>query len=762
MSGSFRFDKLVAAVLSSMLYLHANSIDRSTSFDLATYSIPLQTTTSTLSKNDTECLANKVDLSNSISLKFAESLSIHIADENSLDSLELNPSPELLLTDARFKSMHLDKDAPSNAIKLHLLEDPKKPIETVFAHREKLLLSPVTSVAIQSLLQNVHELSHIKIAAKEDVLLQAQSETVESIEKVHLRLPYHPAQSSCDLVPANTVKSSSNDTSWTKKVSNKFLSACSVLFCTNLHANVSYELKLLDEPQEDISSKVQTIDLHALLQKNKSVIFYHPHRDDIKQDQQLLAKSDVKLSYFDVLKPQLIIKGNEQKGLLELVEPKHNRNKKSSEWAFETLSPIHEPMEVAIDSKMQLNSTTIISQLFQPQFEVQSKKERNITKRFDQLELDILQKDPFAKSFLGLTAFKMTNRNFQRISQSIEHLEKIPLDQQIYEKSIQAKALASPLGSKEGYGVDIELQFLENKNPSILQHTIVYILDGSKKTPKDHFEVYKSGIHRSLKSLPSGTKFNIIYVGKTIESLFESAQEITLDKQVIAKRFLGDIYSYQGKQRDLILKACLDSIPSYEEDRLTSIVVLADDITPRKRSVFLKSLENIAKIKHPQFAIHTASLQKMDRSSLKALSMMGGGLDVPFRSNFSFVRNFASTIRSIRYPIMHEVSITSLSDAVQILPTHAPTPPVYLHKPYKFTAIVQNLEPFEICLQSYKDGKILTARKIITPVLDESIRIKLKNEIEQRKVVDALEFYLKNSESTKVQEVQAYLEEMHF
>jgi len=104
------------------------------------------------------------------------------------------------------------------------------------------------------------------------------------------------------------------------------------------------------------------------------------------------------------------------------------------------------------------------------------------------------------------------------------------------------------------------------------------------------------------------------------------------------------------------------------------------------------------------------------------------------------------------------IQITPLGDGVCTLPSKNLSNPVFLNKPFKFYAISNNADPFDILIQAQVDGRIIEVRKELKAVQNESIRSKMKGILDHKKAADAFENFVKNRDLSKLDETNKQLD----
>jgi hypothetical protein len=392
------------------------------------------------------------------------------------------------------------------------------------------------------------------------------------------------------------------------------------------------------------------------------------------------------------------------------------------------------------------------------EIDIPESAQKKLLKAFGPEDLKIVSIAPFSRSLFAICANRLVNEQVRHLHHMIDQLNQVHLDCQDVSKEFSAKAFATPLPNKEGYGIEIELTASDVFKPSLLEQEIIFVLDGSRNTPTKHFDIYKAGILRALKNLTPDTKFNIVFLGKTVQTLFKSAMSASQDKLLQGKRFIDGIFSYQAPETGSLLKTIVDLAPEKNDSCLTTLVLLADSILPQKQSIYYEEIQKLVKKVHGNFHLVTAALDTNFRKNLKFISLIGGGEDIEFNSSSSFVRKFSSFIRSYKYPYLMNIQITPLGDGVSILPSKNLSNPVFLNKPFKFYAISNNAEPFDILIQAQVDGRIIEVKKEIKAVQNESIRSKMKGILDHKKAADAFENFVKNRDLSKLDETNRQLD----
>jgi hypothetical protein len=138
--------------------------------------------------------------------------------------------------------------------------------------------------------------------------------------------------------------------------------------------------------------------------------------------------------------------------------------------------------------------------------------------------------------------------------------------------------------------------------------------------------------------------------------------------------------------------------------------------------------------------------------------MISGGQNHIFPTESSFVRKFCSMIRKIKFPYLANLTITSLTEGVELLPQNQLISPIFINQPLKFYAVCEKNCPFILLVQGMCDGKIVHIRKEINPITNESIRAKMKAEIQLKRAADAFEEYVKKQNRANLDDLNRHLE----
>jgi hypothetical protein len=515
------------------------------------------------------------------------------------------------------------------------------------------------------------------------------------------------------------------------------------------------ELQLsLHEPKETISETIH----------EEYPLTYLPFKvNDVQNPLKVLYSSGIFLTHVNVLHPGFIKISAQKEALLKLFDAKKEtlisdkdrldflpgQKFRSSIQLEHTKTVCFEPVPNNFEEKIWVEKIDIAT-LDSPQ--------KKILKNFQNSDLTLIQIPAISKSLSAVTGARLLNEQLQKLFYSIDSFNKVCYLCEDVSEQFSTKASSAVLSSKEGYGMEIELQLHESYRPSILDQEIIFVIDGSKNTPLEHYELYKVAILRSLKSLNTDTRFNIISVGKTVEKLFENPVNVSQDKQILAKRFLEKIHSSQSVQTGLLLQTCAGLMPEQDDSKLTSVVVLADSIKPQKQLIYLQEVKKIVAKNTGNFQLITTSITPKDLQDLKFISMISGGQNHIFPTESSFVRKFCSMIRKIKFPYLANLTITSLTDGVEVLPQNQLISPIFINQPLKFYAVCEKNCPFILLVQGMCDGKIVHIRKEINPITNESIRAKMKAEIQLKRAADAFEEYVKKENRANLDDLNRHLE----
>jgi hypothetical protein len=469
------------------------------------------------------------------------------------------------------------------------------------------------------------------------------------------------------------------------------------------------------------------------------------------------------LSHIDVLYPGFIKISVQKETLLELFDA-NTEILLSSKDRFDFLPGQKFASSITLEHKKKVAFEPLQNEVCNEividkiQVELPVTPQQKILKDFHSNNLKLLDIPSVYHSLNSLTGTKMLNQQMCRLYFSIDSFNKIAMLSEDVSKEFQIKASSAALSAKEGYGIEMDLELLETSKPSILDQEILFILDGSRNTPVAHFEIYKTAILRSLKSFSPDTRFNIYFTGKNLTKLFDKPVGISQDKQILAKRFLDQLESFQGVEQGLLLKTCTDLIPKEDDTKLTSLVLLCDSVKPIKQLTYLEEAKKIVKKNQGNLQIITATMQQKENQDLKFITLLGRGESYIFPLEFSFIRKFASMIRQIRYPYLTNLSITPLTDGVEIIPNNQMIHPIFINKALRFYAVSETNEPFSILIQGMCDGKIFQIRKEIRSISNESIRAKMKQEILQKRAAMGFESYIKKQDASKLEETNKRLE----
>ncbi len=356
-----------------------------------------------------------------------------------------------------------------------------------------------------------------------------------------------------------------------------------------------------------------------------------------------------------------------------------------------------------------------------------------------------------SNSTLSTAGNRLANEQLKRVDQMIDEFNSLDLTGDNISTQFTAKGVISPLGRNGGYGVEVELSLQERFRPIVIDQDLIFVIDATKNTTRSHFKQYKAGILRSLKSLSPDTKFNIIVIGKRVEKLFDHAMSATNTKLLIAKRFLDQVQSQQPILKTSLIQALTSLVPTVEETPLMTLILLTDALFTKKQPNFSQELKTFIQKNQGNFSLVAASLETPHREQLKFLSLMAHGEYTEFSSESSFVRKFSSMVRTLKYPYMTHLKITALKDGVQIYPSETLSTPLYINKPYRFGATTASCESFEVFIQGLLDGSPVHIRKQINLTINESARAKIKSQIEDKKIAEALEAFIRHPETAQAE-----------
>ncbi len=533
---------------------------------------------------------------------------------------------------------------------------------------------------------------------------------------------------------------------------------------------LSQENKLRTFPKETgftgfLGAAVENTDQTSLLfSPFETVSSYFPSKvPGTKSHLEEIFPNSILLSHIDVLYPGFIKISVQKETLLELFDA-NTEMLLSDKDRFDFLPGQKFASSITLEHKKKVSFEPLQNEvcneivIHKIQVELPVTPQQKILKDFHGNNLKLFDIPSINRSLSSLTGTKMLNQQMCRLYFSIDSFNKIAMLSEDVSKEFQIKASGAALSAKEGYGIEIDLELLGTSKPSILDQEILFILDGSRNTPVAHFEIYKTAILRSLKSFSPDTRFNIYFTGKNLTKLFDQPVGISQDKQILAKRFLDQLQSFQGVEQGLLLKTCTDLIPKEDDTKLTSLVLLCDSVKPIKQLTYLEEAKKIVKKNQGNLQIITATMQQKENQDLKFISLLGSGESHIFPSESSFVRKFASMIRQIKYPYLTNLSITPLTDGVEIIPNNQMIHPIFINKALRFYAVSETNEPFSILIQGMCDGKIFQIRKEIRTISNESIRAKMKQEILQKRAAMGFESYIKKQDASKLEETNKRLE----
>lgn len=474
-------------------------------------------------------------------------------------------------------------------------------------------------------------------------------------------------------------------------------------------------------------------------------------------------KKDLKATRVNLLDKGLTQNLAVNSSVLQLIHPRYETCSKTKNHldvlpGEKFTSPIWHNIEKIVALRPYRNEYLDIIFISKTQIEHEASRPENFLDEITPVTLKIMQGSPFSRSLFAISASRLTNEQVRHTHQLIDQFNKIEINFLNVSSEFSIKASGTPLPNKEGWGIEVELTASDVFRPKLVSQEIIFVLDGSKNTSHKHFDTYKAGILRALKNLTPDTKFNIVYLGKTLEMLFKSSVSASQDKLLQGRRFVDKATSHQTQETGTILKTIVDLAPEKSDTTLTTVVLMADSVLPQKQTIYYEEIQKLVKKVDGNFHLVTAALNTIERKNLKFISLIGGGEDIEFSSTSSFIRKFSSFIRSYKYPYLMNIQITPLSDGVDILPSKNLTNPVYLTKPYKFYAISKSPEPFEILIQAQVEGKIIEVRKTVKPVQNESIRSKIKGVLDHKKAADAFENYVKNRDLSKLDETNKQLD----
>lgn len=232
----------------------------------------------------------------------------------------------------------------------------------------------------------------------------------------------------------------------------------------------------------------------------------------------------------------------------------------------------------------------------------------------------------------------------------------------------------------EAFAIDTRVLSNKNENSKDFAYTIktyekdlieplpihmLYILDTSSTIEAHRFKIFKESIIKSISYLEPNARFNIAILKKgKIQMLHENSVFPTISSKSYVKRHLKNIT--QGKSigfQDLTSLIQKEKYIASTDVTHRLCILLSDGKFSNNIRVDQDHLNKITNDNVGNFSLYTASVSdKNNKAMLSLLAKLNHGFSLYTRTHASFSRKFATLVKHIQHPLIHDIMITFPDD----------------------------------------------------------------------------------------------------
>lgn len=205
----------------------------------------------------------------------------------------------------------------------------------------------------------------------------------------------------------------------------------------------------------------------------------------------------------------------------------------------------------------------------------------------------------------------------------------------------------------------MELKLKDHKLIEDIAQEFLFIIDLTQKSSRKNLALYKDAIFKSMKFLKKHDKFNIAFLGKSLNFLYKESKPCAIsDEEQFSKDFKKAV-QFNGKFKDVIRHLATVFDKTEENQLHTHCLFFTEEPTQDKTALL-----NLTKYSHSKLSVYPIAFseEKVKRETLKTLveSMSGKMLTPPTKASFS--RKFNALILDIKKTRLRNVSVKVDSD----------------------------------------------------------------------------------------------------
>ncbi|MCH9621186.1 MAG: hypothetical protein S4CHLAM20_06030 [Chlamydiia bacterium] len=278
----------------------------------------------------------------------------------------------------------------------------------------------------------------------------------------------------------------------------------------------------------------------------------------------------------------------------------------------------------------------------------------------------------------------------------------------------------------------------------------LYILDTSSSIEAHRFKVFKKAIITSLNYLDEDSKFNIAILDKDgYKLLHEKSVSPTEGAISFVKRRLQKIEQSSKTSFDsLITLLKKQKSLAFNEITHRCCLLLSDGNLAKNIRIDQKSLESLTSLDAGNFSVYTASVSdKNNNAMLSLLAKTNHGFSLYTKTHSSFARKFATMLRHIKRPLLHDIHISFPDNKEQNVYFNERISPILLaDKSFTFYGNTDTKSKARIFIQGRSGERWVNILKELPLKEARKARYSLRKKLESQKTLLSLYSFLKTKD----------------
>ena len=295
---------------------------------------------------------------------------------------------------------------------------------------------------------------------------------------------------------------------------------------------------------------------------------------------------------------------------------------------------------------------------------------------------------------------------------------------------------------------------------------VLYVLDTSKSIEPHRFDVFKKAIITSLRSLDPDTKFNIAILDKGATTLIhETSVRASEGALSFVKRHLNKIEQNSYTSFDKLITLLIDEKhKASSEITHRSCILLSDGNLAKNIRLDRQSLDKLTNIDSGNFSLYTASVSDKNNSAmLSLLAKTNHGFSLYTKTHSSFPRKFATMLRHIKRPLLHDIHISFPdSDEKSIYLDDSISPILLADKSFSFFGSADSKEHARIFIQGKSGDRWVNILKELPLDRARKARYSLRQKLDRQKTLLSLYSFVKTKDEQHLLDAKMHSQEHDF